>query len=219
MQENKEIDISRIRREYLGTSLELSDLKANPVEQFEKWFSNAVDAGVLEPNAMTLSTVGPDGSPSVRIVLLKGVSQEKIIFFTNYSSLKASEIASNSKVALLFFWAELARQVRIKGRAEKLSRDESDAYFQSRPRYSKIAAWASAQSRVLDNREQLEENFEKYLEKYGDDEAIPTPENWGGYAVEASEWEFWQGRENRMHDRFRYRKNESGVFVIERLNP
>ncbi len=219
MQQNKEIDISRIRREYLGSSLELSDLKANPVEQFEKWFSNAVDAGVLEPNAMTLSTVGPDSSPSVRIVLLKGVSQGKIIFFTNYSSLKASEIASNSKVALLFFWAELARQVRIKGKAEKLSRDESDAYFQSRPRYSKIAAWASAQSRVLDNREQLEENFEKYLEKYRDDKPIPTPENWGGYAVEASEWEFWQGRENRMHDRFRYRKNESGVFVIERLNP
>jgi pyridoxamine 5'-phosphate oxidase len=216
---NNQIEISRIRREYLGASLELGDLRADPVEQFEKWFSNALEAGVIEPNAMSLATVDSEGRPSVRIVLLKGISDGKITFFTNYTSLKASEIAVNPNVALSFFWAELARQVRIRGKAQKLSSEESDSYFQSRPHHSKIAAWASAQSRVLEDRRELEANFEKYLEKFPGESEVPTPENWGGYAVEPDEWEFWQGRENRMHDRFRYRKNESGIYVIERLNP
>ncbi|TVR83433.1 MAG: pyridoxamine 5'-phosphate oxidase [Saprospirales bacterium] len=217
--ENNNIDYASIRREYLGASLDLVDLMANPVGQFERWFANAVEAGVIEPNAMSLSTVDASGRPSTRIVLFKGLTDGKLSFFTNYTSLKASEIAGNPKVAVMFFWAELARQVRIRGAAAKLSREESDAYFQSRPRYSKIAAWASAQSRVLKNRKELEDNFEKFLREFEGEEAIPTPPNWGGYTIEAEEWEFWQGRENRMHDRFRYRLNSDKVFVVERLNP
>ena len=217
--ENNNIDYGSIRREYLGASLDLKDLLADPVAQFEKWFANSIEAGVIEPNAMSLSTIDASGLPSSRIVLFKGLTEGKISFFTNYTSLKASEIAGNPNVAVLFFWAELARQVRLRGKASRMSREESDAYFQSRPRYSKIAAWASVQSRVLKSRKELEDNFEKYLREFEGEEGIPTPPNWGGYTIDAVEWEFWQGRENRMHDRFRYRLNADRVYVVERLNP
>jgi len=217
--ENKQLDYGQIRREYLSAPLGLNELLSDPVRQFEVWFKHALHAGVIEPNAMSLATVDSDDMPSVRIVLFKGLHEDRPTFYTNYTSIKASEIAQNPLAAMVFFWAELARQVRLRGHLSKLDREESDRYFQSRPRYSKIAAWASAQSQVLKNREELRANFDKYLEKFGEHGEIPTPPHWGGYCLDVQEWEFWQGRENRMHDRFRYRKNESGVYVIERLNP
>lgn len=213
------VNYGEIRREYLGAPLDEEHLNTNPLSQFEEWFQNALDAGVLEPNAMMLSTVDREGTPSARIVLFKGLSNGKITFFTNYTSIKASEIAENPKVSILFFWAELARQVRIKGELSKITREESHAYFQTRPRYSQIAAWASAQSRVIKNRKELEDNFQKYIHQFGEKGEIPTPQNWGGYSLNAEEWEFWQGRENRMHDRIRYRKKESEGFSIDRLSP
>lgn len=213
------MDYARIRSKYLGAPLRMRDLQSDPKSQFETWFKQALHAGVVEPNAMSLATVDHEGLPSVRIVLFKGFTGGQLTFYTNYTSMKASEIAQNPRVGIAFFWAELARQVRVRGTLHKVSREESEEYFQSRPRYSQIAAWASAQSQVLKDRSELESNFAQYLRKFGEEQPIPTPQQWGGYSLEATEWEFWQGRENRMHDRFRYRKNESEVYVIERLNP
>lgn len=217
MENNK--DYGKIRREYLGTLLDLHQLKPDPVIQFQGWFIDALNSGVIEPNAVSLATVDNNGLPDVRIVLFKGLSEDKITFYTNYNSKKAADMESNSEIALVFFWAELARQVRVRGKVSQLNRAESDEYFQSRPRYSQIAAWASAQSKVLSNRKELEDNFAHYLEKFGDDAPVPTPEDWGGFRLDATEWEFWQGRENRMHDRFRYTLLENNQFLIERLNP
>jgi len=217
MESNK--DYGKIRREYLGAPLDLDQLHLDPIVQFQAWFEDALSAAVIEPNAVSLATVDDRGMPDVRIVLFKGLSEGKITFFTNYNSKKALEMKQNSGIALVFFWAELARQVRVRGKVTLLSRAESDEYFQSRPRYSQIAAWASAQSKVLTNRKELEDNFAFYLKKFGEEAPVPTPEDWGGYALQATEWEFWQGRENRMHDRFRYSLQEKDQFSIERLNP
>lgn len=216
--ENKK-DYGKIRREYLGAPLDLDQLHADPVIQFQSWFEDALNAGVIEPNAVSLATVDKTGMPDVRIVLFKGLSDHKITFFTNYNSKKAADMQAHPQAALVFFWAELARQVRVRGKVTQLSRAESDEYFQSRPRYSQIAAWASAQSKVLADRKELEDNFAFYLKKFGEKNPVPTPEDWGGYVLDATEWEFWQGRENRMHDRFRYTHRDNQPFLIERLNP
>jgi pyridoxamine 5'-phosphate oxidase len=213
-----------LRREYGRSSLRRADLAADPVEQFRTWFSQARQADLLEPNAMVLSTC--DGTrPSSRTVLLKAFDQRGFVFFTNYGSRKASEIASQPQVSLLFPWYGLARQVAILGPAARISTAESLAYFASRPFGSQIGAWVSQQSQVIRSRSLLEQTWQELQERFREG-AVPLPGGWGGYRVEPLEFEFWQGGANRLHDRFRYRRasgDEAGAqasdWVIERLAP
>jgi pyridoxamine 5'-phosphate oxidase len=189
----------------------------NPFIQFLQWFNELMKSGVKEPNAMVLATASADGIPSVRTVLLKKFSDEGFVFFTNYESHKAKDLAENPKAELLFSWQELERQVRIKGSVEKISTEESAEYFHSRPTDSQIGAWASKQSSVIPGRKFLEEKFEEMAEKYREGE-IPLPPFWGGYILKPVEFEFWQGRESRLHDRICYRKKDR-VWEIVRLSP
>ncbi|MBL7925010.1 MAG: pyridoxamine 5'-phosphate oxidase [Bacteroidia bacterium] len=191
-------------------------LLEDPLKQFEVWMHEAIAAGVAEPNAMDLSTVS-EGRPSSRIVLLKGVDARGFVFYTNYDSRKGREMADSPFISLNFFWTLQARQVRVEGRVEKVSPEESDAYFASRPRESQIGAWASAQSTVLKNRAVLEENITQ-LEKQYEGKEVPRPAHWGGYVLVADRIEFWQGRPNRLHDRFLYEDSPSGWMVF-RLSP
>lgn len=198
-------------------ALSEQDVLPDAIQQFEKWWSEAVEAEIDEPNAMTLATVNEQGFPSARIVLVKDISDEGFSFFTNYKSNKANEIASHNRVALSFFWKELERQVRIEGVIEKLSAEASDTYFASRPRGSKIAAWSSPQSEVIADRSVLENNEETFTEEFLDKE-VTRPPHWGGYLVKPVSIEFWQGRSSRMHDRLKYIK-EGNDWKIVRLAP
>lgn len=209
--------IAALRKNYQLMGLDENKIKNNPLDQFTIWFDEAIDAEVTEPNAMILSTISKDGFPSSRTVLLKGLEENGFIFFTNYGSEKGKEITQNNKVSLLFLWLDLERQVRIGGKAIKLSTEGSEAYFKSRPRDSQIGAWASKQSEVVPNRQYLENKFETIRAKFKDQE-IPLPHFWGGYKVIPSRIEFWQGRPNRLHDRILYSIDEN-EWKIERLSP
>ena len=190
----------------------------NPIRQFQKWLAAVRAAGVSEQDAisMALSTATKDGRPSTRIVLLKSVDDNGFVFYTNYQSRKGRELAENPQASLLFYWPSVWWQVRIEGKVEKVSAEESEDYFQSRPLGSKLGAWASNQSEVVDNRETLEECFAEIERRFGED--VPRPEHWGGYRLRPDAVEFWQGRDNRLHDRLRYRLQD-GVWMIERLGP
>ncbi|KAA6439279.1 pyridoxamine 5'-phosphate oxidase [Dyadobacter flavalbus] len=210
-------NIAKIRHDYNLKGLLESDLEPNPLNQFRLWFGEALSAGVTEPNAMTLSTLF-NGRPSARIVLLKDLDSEGFTFFTNYNSKKGREIASEPQVALTFFWKEFERQVRIEGKAEKTSDQESSEYFAVRPRGSQIGAWTSYQSEVIENRAFLE-NRTKEVEQEFSGREVPRPPHWGGYRVIPDYIEFWQGRPSRLHDRLSYVRSEDGSWLIERLSP
>jgi pyridoxamine 5'-phosphate oxidase len=208
-----------LRREYHLAALNETDVDASPVTQFERWLAEAVKAQVPEPTAMTLATVGEDGRPAARVVLLKGVDVGGLLFFTNYESRKGRELATHPHAALLFHWVELERQVRIEGKVSRASVAESDAYFASRPRSSRIGAWASPQSKAISDRAWLERKFVAAQERFAaDPDSIPRPPHWGGYRLLPFAFEFWQGRQSRLHDRIRYRL-EDRHWRIERLAP
>lgn len=214
----KKNEISGMRKVYqLGSLLE-KDADTNPIKQFEIWWQQAIEAKTDEPNAMTLATCNREGKPSARIVLLKEIRETGFVFFTNYESRKAQEIGENSFVALVFFWKELERQVRIEGEIKKISSQESDAYFAVRPRESQVGAWSSPQSKTIKNADFLQENVKKFSEEFEGKE-VPRPDFWGGYIVEPFRVEFWQGRPGRLHDRLRYSLSKSNEWQIERLAP
>jgi len=215
------MSIADLRKEYKLASLDEADVLPNPIEQFGKWFNEALAAEVPEVNAMTLATAAPmpDGlsRPSARIVLIKDYDARGFVFFSNYNSRKGCELAVNPFASLLFYWIELERQIRIDGRIETLTAEESDTYFASRPQPSRIGAWASPQSEVIRNRQWLEEQFNVMSKKFGDN--IPRPPHWGGTRVIPDHMEFWQGRPSRLHDRIRYLLEADGDWKIERLSP
>lgn len=210
------MDISGIRKDYALKSLDFSEVSSDAVLQFRTWFDEAINAEVLEVNAMTLATVGANGTPNARIILLKGID-EGFIFFTNYRSEKSRELETNNKAALTFFWAELERQVRIKGVVEKVSAEESDAYFFSRPFGSQIGAWVSPQSKKIESREVLVANQLEIEQKFSE-KPMQRPEHWGGYRLFPNKIEFWQGRPSRLHDRIVYELID-GAWKISRLAP
>jgi pyridoxamine 5'-phosphate oxidase len=212
------MNLDDLRREYTQRGLREKDLAADPFTQFGAWFDEVAQADIREPNAMTLATATPDGRPSARMVLLKGVDARGFNFFTNYESRKGNELTANPRAALVFFWVQLERQVRVEGRVERLSTEESDAYFASRPEGSQLGAWASQQSAILPDRGPLEARYEELRAQYEGREA-PRPPFWGGYRVVPETVEFWQGRVNRLHDRLRYRRQGDDSWVIERLSP
>ncbi len=212
--------LADLRQEYARAELTHAHVADDPLDQFRTWFDEALDADVEEPNAMTLATAGADGTPSARIVLLKGLDARGFQFYSNYESQKGTELSQNPHAALVFWWAPLERQVRIEGRVDRLPGDESTEYFHSRPRGSQLGAWASPQSQVVDDRAELEENLASVQAEYEDDDPIPRPPHWGGYVVRPTQIEFWQGRPNRLHDRLRYRRaDEQDDWTLERLAP
>jgi pyridoxamine 5'-phosphate oxidase len=207
------------RKEYEQTALNETDVDRDPIRQFAAWYDAAVAAGVPEAEAMTLSTATPAGQPSARIVLLRGFDDRGFCFFTNYQSRKGRELAANPHAALTFHWVELERQVRIEGCVEKVTAAESDAYFQSRPRGSRIGAWSSPQSEVILNRAALETIVERFRAEHPDDATIMRPDHWGGYRLRPDRIEFWQGRPSRLHDRLRFRRGDGRNWIVERLAP
>lgn len=210
--------IADIRIDYKRHSLSESDVQANPVRQFDQWWNEAISSQIDEVNAMTLATASSDGLPAARIVLLKGYDDAGFVFFTNYQSFKGQQLEENPRACLVFFWKELERQVRITGLIEKVSAEESDLYFSSRPESSRIGAWASPQSQVIEDRSILEKN-EAELTKAFAGKPIPRPLHWGGYRVKPVNIEFWQGRPSRLHDRIQYSLGDNGHWIIERLAP
>ena len=214
------MDLSQFRREYLRGGLEREDLNPDPQQQFNVWFEQARQTDIADPTAMILSTVAASGQPSQRTVLLKYYDEKGYVFFTNFESRKAREIAENSRVSLLFVWLELERQVQINGVAGKISTAESARYFMTRPKESQIAAWVSSQSHTLSSRQMLLQKFNEMKAKIGEGK-VPLPSFWGGYRVVPHEIEFWQGRKSRLHDRFLYTRNEDeqSGWNIERLAP
>ena len=211
------VDVSSLRRAATGLKLEREDLDSDPFRQFEEWFRQACESDDLDPNAVSLATVDEHNRPAIRTVLLKYFDEHGFAFFTNHGSNKATQIAHNNNVAMLFFWRKLGRQVSIRGTAEKISTAETLKYFATRPRGSQIGAWVSAQSSVISSRSMLEAKFDEMKRKFANNE-VPLPSFWGGYRVTAREIEFWQGRTNRLHDRFLYTKQDDG-WRIERLAP
>jgi pyridoxamine 5'-phosphate oxidase len=201
------------------SALTKDNIDANPIRQFQTWFDEVRASGVSEQDAtsMTLATAAKDGRPSARVVLLKSFDDRGFVFYTNYQSRKGKELSENPRACLLFYWSELWRQVRIEGDIEKISTAESEEYFQSRPLGSRLGAWASNQSEVVEAREILESRFAELQKRFGAD--VPRPDHWGGYRLRPNSIEFWQGRDNRLHDRLRYRIQENGAWVIERLEP
>ncbi|MDB5021444.1 MAG: pdxH [Pedobacter sp.] len=209
--------LQNLRQEYRSSELLQQDVDQNPMDQFKKWFTDALNAQLYEPNVMTLATADPYGKPSARIVLLKGFDEHGFNFYTNYDSKKGSELKQNPQAALVFFWAELERQVRIEGMVSKLDPEVSTEYFHSRPKGSQIGAMVSPQSQVISSREALEQQVLALKAQYADLE-VPRPEHWGGYLVEPQHIEFWQGRPSRLHDRISYDLVD-GVWIINRLAP
>jgi pyridoxamine 5'-phosphate oxidase len=210
------MNVADLRQEYMRAGLSEADAQRDPIRQFELWFEDALRARLPLPNAMTLATVDGSGAPSARVVLLKGVDQGGFVFYTNYASRKARELAARGSACLVFMWSELERQVRIEGGVGRVSGQESDAYFASRPLGARLSAWASAQSERVASREVLETAMAKARQRYGD--SPPRPPHWGGYRVLPQAIEFWQGRADRLHDRLLYRNNATG-WTIERLAP
>ncbi len=213
-----ENNIADIRKEYSQENLLEKEVEADPIRQFEKWWNNVLAAGVEEPNAMTLATVAMDAVPYARIVLLKGFSEKGFVFFTNYNSYKGHQLSENPKACLVFYWKEIERQIRIIGLVSKLSASENDEYFNSRPEASRIGAWTSPQSQVIEDRTWLDERFKKLTGEMKDGN-IQRPPHWGGYIVKPVIIEFWQGRPSRLHDRIQYSLQDDGTWKIERLAP
>lgn len=210
--------ISDMRENYDRAILDEEHVDADAMIQFHNWFQDARDQEVVEPNAMVMSSVDKDGNPTSRTLLLKGLEDDGFVFYTNYNSDKAQEIAKNANISLLFLWKKVQRQIRISGIAEKISREQSEAYFQSRPKGSQIGAWVSPQSQVIAHKSILEKRKAELIEKYKDVDVIPLPDYWGGYKLIPQKMEFWQGRPNRLHDRLRYTLVD-GKWIIERLAP
>ena len=209
--------LADLRRDYHLAGLRRKDLVPDPIQQFQNWLDQAVKANVLEPNAVTLATVDPQGRPTARTMLLKGIDARGFVFFTNYNSRKARDLDRNPRVSLLVFWRELERQACVCGAVSKVSREESEHYFSSRPAGSRLAAWASAQSEIIPNREFLEKKLSDATARYGQ-ENIPCPPHWGGYILAPETVEFWQGGPSRLHDRFLYTRQGAG-WRIDRLSP
>src|SRR5579863_963018 len=210
--------LADLRKEYALAGLSEKDLARDPFRQFERWFQEVEAAKIPEPNAAVLSTAARDGRPSARVVLLKGVDGRGFVFYTNYDSRKGRELESNPRASLVFPWISLERQVIVEGPVAKVAREESEAYFHSRPRASQLAAWASAQSSIIAGRAVLEESMKALEKKFAGKEA-PLPPNWGGFRLAPESVEFWQGRRSRLHDRLRFRREAGGGWVVERLAP
>jgi pyridoxamine 5'-phosphate oxidase len=210
--------LADLRREYMQAGLDESDAQGDAMRQFEQWFDQALSAGVDEPNAMTLATVGPEGRPSARIVLLKGFDARGFTFFTNYRSRKGRELAQNPHAALVFFWPALERQVRIEGDVAPVTRQESELYFHTRPIGSRLGAWASNQSEVIESRQVIEQRHAELMARYAT-QTVPLPEYWGGYRLTPRTLEFWQGRLSRLHDRLLYTIQPDGAWLRQRLSP
>ncbi len=212
------MDLSQLRYHYTQSGLSKQNIDVNPVEQLNQWMNEAIKSGIREPNAASLATVAKDGQPNQRIILIKKIEESGLVFFTNYEGQKAKEMAANPKVALNFVWLDLERQVRVHGEIEKISREESLAYFMTRLRGSQIGAWASPQSQVVKSRKALQERINEFEDKFNDKD-IPMPDYWGGYRIKPHQFEFWQGREFRLHDRIQYSKGEGSEWTIQRLAP
>ncbi len=213
------LELASLRRNYALQSLSEADVLPDPLAQFAVWFQEALNSQLDEPNAMTLATADRTGRPSARTVLLKSFDKQGFVFYTNYESRKGQNLAENPQAALLFTWLQLERQIRIEGRVEKVSPEESLTYFQSRPKGSQVGAWASPQSRVVESRETLEKRAAELQQEYAQAEVLPLPPFWGGYRLQPDFIEFWQGRESRLHDRICYNKREGETWEIERLAP
>ncbi len=209
--------VAMLRREYDGKPFTEENVHADPIQQFTEWFDVAVDKIHHDPNAMILATTSANGQPTTRTVLLKGFDENGFVFYTNYNSRKSKQISSNSNVSLTFYWPDLMRQIHIEGKAEKVSAEQSDRYFKTRPDSSKLSAWTSDQSSPISSREELENRLKEMEEKFDKGE-IPRPPHWGGFIVIPDQMEFWQGRLNRLHDRIRYKKVKE-AWMIERLSP
>jgi pyridoxamine 5'-phosphate oxidase len=216
--ETTPIDIAGLRFDYSAHGLRRADLDPDPIRQFTLWFTDAANAGIRDANAMSLATATPEGEPFARIVLLKGFDERGFVFFTNYSSEKGKQLEANPRAALALYWVQLERQIRIAGSVERTSREDSGHYFHSRPVGSQLSAWASRQSEVVDSRKILDAKLAKMTERYASGK-IPLPPHWGGYRVKPKTIEFWQGRQNRLHDRFRYTRQITGKWQIDRLAP
>ena len=210
--------MDKLRREYTDAGLNEQDLDPNPFKQFEQWFQEAIDAKIDLPDAMTLATATEEGIPSARIVLLRGHDERGFVFYTDYESQKGKELAENPNAALVFYWRELDRQLRITGQVSKVSRENSNNYFQSRPVASRLAALASMQSEVIPDRQVLEDRFNQLAEQYQNEE-VPLPSEWGGYRLSPDMIEFWSGRPSRLHDRLRYTRQPNDDWRIERISP
>jgi pyridoxamine 5'-phosphate oxidase len=211
-------DLASLRKEYSKARLDIDSINTDPIQQFIAWFKDAQQAEAAEPNAMNLATVNEHGRPTARVVLLKGVENGKFVFFTNYQSPKGKDLDKTPACALTFYWSELERQVRIEGIVTRIDSARSEEYFRSRPRGSQIGAWASPQSAVIEERNLLEERVKQIEERFKGQEILPKPNQWGGYEVEPLMFEFWQGRESRLHDRILYTK-EDNAWIINRLAP
>lgn len=211
--------INSIRRDFADRTLDEKSLNDNPYKVFEEWFEQAVQSQILDPYAMIIATTGNDLQPTLRTVYMRDISEKGIVFYTNYRSKKGANLAENDKIAALFLWVELDRQIRIEGVASKVSAEKSDEYFSSRPRESCIGAWASNQSEVIESRKVLEEKIKFFDEKFKDLEKIPRPDYWGGYIIKPHAFEFWQGRPSRLHDRILFELNENNLWIKKRLSP
>lgn len=213
------MDLYNIRESYKFDSLEENQAKKNPFDQFKSWFEAYQSLGVKDYNAMAIATVNGQGVPENRIVLLKEMRPEGLVFFTNYNSAKGQSLAQNPNLSALFFWREQERQVRITGKVTKISREESVKYFNTRPYLSQIGAAASDQSKPVDSRTALEDKFNSFMKEFPEGTSVPTPEQWGGYLIRPEAFEFWQGREGRLHDRLEYRLSEEGKWYTQRIQP